>query len=344
MCPELTSSGHISSITFLFPRLIQQPLDILLIRLQVKVDHRHPLICDELIRPVLGHSRLLRREVIDGEHFCGEIVDLGHAHIGGHLRHAVVDQGQQRCRISLLHQLIVDAVQHAPLTLGAAEVVVQASVSRVGERLGAGQGNRARLDIGHAVLTVVCRLFLSEIHLDAAQLVDDVNEAVKADSDIVLYIKVKLLVQRVDRQSYAAVCKRMPETALAVSVDLHQGITEEGDDRRLLLGPIEGHEHHAVGSSHIRIRIAGVRSHKEDVDDVVVLLLFLGDLHLVGRGVYILGSDDIHAVLVQSPEDRADHSCYDKDADQDDTDDGCGDLMFLNPFTELSFFLFFHRL
>lgn len=220
-------------------RLIQQFLNILLIRLQIEVDHRHPFIGNKLIRPILRHSRLLCCQMIDPQHFCGKIVDLGHAHVGGHLGHTVIDQGQQRRRISLLHQLIVDAVQHAPLALGAAEVVVQASVSRMGERLGTGQRDRSGLDVRHAVLTVVRCLFLGQIDLNASQLIDHMDKAVKADRDIVLNIKVELLVQRVDRKSHAAVCKRMSQTALAVSVNLYQRIAEEGDDSRLLLGPVE---------------------------------------------------------------------------------------------------------
>ena len=149
--------AHLIHNLYLFPHLIQQFLNILLIRLQIEVDHRHPFIGNKLIRPILRHSRLLRRKMIDSQHFRGEIVDLGHTHVGGDLCHTVVDQGQQRRRISLLHQLIVDTVQHAPLALGASEVIVQASVSRMGKSLRAGQRDRPGLDVGHAGLAVVRR-------------------------------------------------------------------------------------------------------------------------------------------------------------------------------------------
>ena len=158
--------------------------------------------------------------MIDSEHLRGEIVYLRHAHVGGHLCHAVVDQGEQRGRISLLHQFIIDAVQYAPLALGTPEVIVQASVSRMGERLRTGQCDGSCLDIRHACLAVILSLLLGQVDFDAAQLIDDVDKAVKADRDIILYIKAKLLVERIDRKSYSSVRHGMPQTAHAVAVNL----------------------------------------------------------------------------------------------------------------------------
>ena len=57
-------------------------------------------------------------------------------------------------------------------------------------------------------------------------------------------------------------------------------------------------------------------------------------------------SDELENVKqsIVKGEDITDDARYDEDADQYDTDDGCCDLMFLDPFTELSFFLFLHPL
>ncbi len=88
--------------------------------------------------------------------------------------------------------------------------------------LGSGQSNISRHNIGHAVFTVICRLFLCQHHLDASQLVYDLYQIFKINDHIVLHIQTELLIDRVDRQTHAAVSKGVAQLALSVTVDLHQ--------------------------------------------------------------------------------------------------------------------------
>lgn len=93
--------------------------------------------------------------------------------------------------------------------------------------LGSGQCHISGLNIRHTILSVISSLFFTDEYGHTANLIDYIYQIIKADRNIILNIKIICLIDRVDRKSHSAVCISMAQTALSMSVNINQRVSQE---------------------------------------------------------------------------------------------------------------------
>ena len=93
--------------------------------------------------------------------------------------------------------------------------------------LRSGQCHISGLNIRHTILSVISSLFFTDEYGHTANLIDYIYQIIKADRNIILNIKIICLIDRVDRKSHSAVCISMAQTALSMSVNINQRVSQE---------------------------------------------------------------------------------------------------------------------
>ena len=230
----------------------------------------------------------------------GEIEDVAVSQRGFHAGH---QRSDQRGIFRNLHiqRLFQQLIHHQPLPFGTAGIVERTIDRRrhadpgIGHRLDPVEGLKTRfLDIIQLCPAFfvhrsdmgigVANLGVGQLRLDPADHIDDIRHADKVHRRIIADIQIKGLIQGLDRQLRPAEAVGRVDLLIAVAIDSHQAVPQDGYQLDIVVHRVHGDDHDRIGKAAKAI-VAGVDPKKGNTGDP------LRHVHLHDAQIFVVLAD-----------------------------------------------------
>ena len=121
----------------------------------------------------------------------------------------------------------------------------------------------------HLIVDVL-DLVLGDLHVDAAEGVDDLDKAVKVDDGVTVDLDTEVGFDRLDRQLRTADGVGGVDLIVAVAGDIHIGVALKRGELELLVTVVHRHQDHGIGSAVVVLALV-VLTEQHDVEHLAVL-------------------------------------------------------------------------